>query len=199
MTAEGDAGRTSQPWRSSRSLRDLHPFASARVPRVRGRRLVAIDGPSGAGKSTLADVIVAASPGPVALVRLDEVYPGWRGLDRGAAVIADALVAPWVRGRIARVPGWDWVADVPGPVRTIAPGCTLIVEGCGAFAATAGASALRIWVDAGDEDRRRAALARDRGSFDPYWEMWDAQWRRHTARTGASAARADLLVRGLST
>ncbi|MDR5699901.1 nucleoside/nucleotide kinase family protein [Agromyces aerolatus] len=169
------------------------------APTVRGRRLVAIDGPSGAGKSTLADAIVAAWRGSVALVRLDEVYPGWHGLDRGSALLAASLVTPWASGKLARVPTWDWDAGRRGPVRAIAPGHDLLVEGCGAFDATAAVPALRIWVDARDEDRRRAALARDRGAFDPYWEMWDTQWRRHTARTGASVTRADLIVRGLST
>ncbi|WP_308799594.1 nucleoside/nucleotide kinase family protein [Agromyces silvae] len=197
--APGSRDRAGFALRTVRCLRDSPASAARGASTVRGRRLVAIDGPSGAGKSTLADAMVAAWPGPVALVRLDEVYPGWHGLDRGAALIADSVVAPWARGAVARVRCWDWRADAPGPIRAIAPGLDLVIEGCGAFDAVSGASALRIWVHAGEAERRRAALTRDRGAFDPYWDMWDAQWRRHAARTGASAAGADLIVRGLST
>ena len=162
------------------------------------RRLVVIDGPSGAGKSTLADRIVAVWPRPVTLVRLDEVYPGWRGLDRGAELIAARLIAPWSAVRVGRVHGWDWHAGRPGPVRWVPPKRDLVVEGCGAFAAARGASAVRVWVDAPAVARKRAALARDQGAFDAFWDLWDAQWRWHAARTGASAAHADLRVRGLS-
>lgn len=162
------------------------------------RRLVVIDGPSGAGKSTLADRIVGAWPRPVTLVRLDEVYPGWRGLDRGAELIATRLIIPWNAGRAGRVPGWDWEVGRSGAVRWVPPKRDLVVEGCGAFAAARGASALRVWVDAPAAARKRAALARDHGAFDAFWDLWDEQWRWHAARTGASAARADLRIRGLS-
>ena len=45
--------------------------------------VVLIDGPSGAGKSTLADALVAHWPRPNTpqLVRMDDIYPGWDGLD----------------------------------------------------------------------------------------------------------------------
>lgn len=163
-----------------------------------GRRLVVIDGPSGAGKSTLADALVAIWPTGVDLVRLDDVYPGWHGLSSGADLLAGELVEPWRRRRPARVPRWDWTRDAPGVVDLVRPGRDLVIEGCGAFAAARRAPALRVWVRAGDAARKRAALERDRGAFDPYWELWDGQWRRYVARTGASAARADLVVRGLS-
>lgn len=164
-----------------------------------GRRIVAIDGPSGVGKSTLADALIAAWPGAGAeLVRLDDVYPGWHGLDRGAELLATELVAPWLRGRVGRVPTWDWAAAARGGIRPVRPARDLVIEGCGAFAASGGAPVFRIWVHAGDAERKRAALTRDRGAFDPYWDMWDTQWRRHEVRTGTSASLADLVVRGLS-
>jgi hypothetical protein len=165
----------------------------------RGRRLIVVDGPSGAGKSTFADALVARWPRGVELVRLDDVYPGWGGLARGAETLGASLVDPWVLGRLARVPRWDWGREAAGPVDAVRPGRDLVIEGCGAFAAAQGAAALRIWVQAADAARKRAALDRDRGAFDPFWELWDGQWRRYVARTGASAARADLIVTGLST
>lgn len=172
------------------------PAPAARRAFARAR-LIAIDGPSGSGKSTLADAISRTSPG-AAVVRLDDVYPGWHGLDRGAALVAAFVVAPWASGNLARVPRWDWMRGRPGQITAIPPGRDLVIEGCGAFEATSGVAAYRIWVHAGEAERKQAALERDRGAFDPYWDMWDRQWRRYVARTGASAARADLVVRGLS-
>lgn len=187
--------------RSARAMRGsqlVRTWSGLEGSRATGRRILAIDGPSGSGKSTLADAVVAAWPGGADLVRLDDVYPGWHGLDRGSALVAAALVEPWLRGAVGRVPRWDWTAGAPGRPTAVRPGRDLVIEGCGAFAATAATHALRIWVHAGDAERKRAALARDGGAFDPYWEMWDAQWRKYQARTGSSAARADLVVRGLS-
>ena len=68
--------------------------------------------------------------------------------------------------------------------RAGAPGRALIIEGCGAFAAGAAApDAVRIWVDAPDAVRRRRALDRDAGAYDPYWDLWERQWRRYVHRT----------------
>ncbi|QAY73830.1 ATP-binding protein [Agromyces protaetiae] len=158
-------------------------------------RIVAVDGPSGAGKSTFADALLAALPAQrLRLVRLDDVYPGWSGLEQGAALAAHHAVEPWSRGRPATTPRWDWAANAPDGRDRMPPGGVLLVEGCGAFAAVAGEVALRVWMTAGDRERKAAALARDEGRFDPFWEMWDGQWRRYAARNGASARSADFVV-----
>nr|WP_236778830.1 ATP-binding protein [Agromyces seonyuensis] len=161
--------------------------------------LVVIDGPSGAGKSALADALVAALPaGTAELVRLDEIYPGWYGLDAGARSAGRRVVAPHSRGRSGTVERWDWAADAPARPRSVRPGSLLVVEGCGAFAAARRAwpaAVLRVWVDLPDEERRARALARDRGAFDPWWETWDEQWRRYASR-GRPAADADVSVEG---
>ncbi|WP_394552327.1 ATP-binding protein [Agromyces sp. MMS24-JH15] len=162
-----------------------------------GIRIVAVDGPSGAGKSTFARALAAAWPSarPV-LVRLDDAYPGWHGLERGADAVRRGLVAPIARDAVGVLARWDWAGDRPGPRQGVRPGHPLIVEGCGAFAATDRLPALRVWVHAPDDVRKAAALGRDAGAFDPYWEVWDRQWRRHTARTRPDRA-ADLRVSGV--
>lgn len=67
----------------------------------------------------------------------------------------------------------------------------MIVEGCGAFLAGSHRSeAIRVWMDAPYAERRRRALERDGGAFDPHWERWEADWRRHLVRTGADRAPA---------
>jgi len=146
--------------------------------------LVLVDGPSGVGKSTFADRLLAAWPaGAARLVRLDHVYPGWHGLERGALALRRDLVDPLERDAPGQWRRWDWEAGRPGALERMSPGRPLIVEGCGAFAAGAHArGALRVWVTGPDGMRRRRALDRDEGGFDEHWDDWDAQWRRHVAR-----------------
>jgi hypothetical protein len=162
------------------------------------RPLVLIDGPSGAGKSTLADAVRTSWPGiPPALVRLDDVYPGWSGLERAGADLARTLVPPVRRGSVGRWRRWDWVKSRPGELESLRPGAPLIVEGCGAFAAGRAASgAVRVWVDAADEVRRRRALGRDGGAYDPFWDLWERQWRRYVHRTSPERS-AHLHVRAV--
>lgn len=195
-------GRDSGPTTAGdRPDRGGEPAASAlRAVRaaVRGIRnpLVLIDGPSGAGKSTLADALVDRWPGrPPQLVRLDDVYRGWSGLERAGVELSQTLVRPRARFQVGRWRRWDWVNQRPGAREHVPPGEALIVEGCGAFAAGGSArSALRIWVDAPDALRRRRALDRDGGAYDPYWGMWDRQWRHYVHRT-VPAVRADVRLR----
>ena len=59
----------------------------------RGSRAIAVDGPAGAGKTTLADQVadVARSHGTVAVVHLDDLYDGWRGVLSVNALVATVL------------------------------------------------------------------------------------------------------------
>lgn len=171
--------------------------AVVRTARHRSARLILIDGPSGAGKSTLADAVSVLWPSGVDLVRLDEVYQGWCGLAGAPEILRRELLEPWKRGDIGRVPRWDWEEHRPRRPRHVRPGHPLLVEGCGAFAVpapSAWAGVLRVWVEAPDALRRSRALIRDGGAFDPYWEMWERQWRAYTARTTPRRS-SDLRVR----
>lgn len=165
---------------------------------VRGRRtpLVVIDGPSGSGKSTFADALVGAWPGPSPeLIRLDDVYPGWHGLDAAGNGLARTLVAERRRGRMGGWRCWDWTTSSPADEMRVRPGRAMVLEGCGSFAAAdPERDVLRVWIEASDPVRRSRALARDDGRFDDFWEVWDRQWRRHAARV-RSRRRADVVVR----
>lgn len=171
--------------------RDGEPAASAIaavLDAARGIRapIMLIDGPSGSGKSTLADAVLARWPGPrPALVRLDDVYPGWSGLERAGIALSRTLVPPTRRGAVGSWRRWDWARDRPGRLERVRPaGSGLIVEGCGAFTAGGAAiDAVRVWVDAPDATRKRRALQRDDGAYDPFWNLWERQWRRHVRRT----------------
>lgn len=154
--------------------------------------IVLIDGPSGAGKSSLADVLVelwsarrAVSGGRprVRLVRLDDVYPGWDGLEPASAAIAHDLVVPLAAGRRGRWRRWDWERGRPAEEHLVDPGVPLVVEGCGsASRAAARAADLTVWLAADDAVRRRRALARDRGAFDAHWDRWQRSFDRYEAR-----------------
>ncbi|MFD6053153.1 zeta toxin family protein [Agromyces sp. NPDC060279] len=172
--------------------------ALARVRELLRRRrpaLVAIDGPSGAGKTTLAEAVAAEWRRAPVLIQLDTVYRGWEGLDEGAAELRRHLVPATRDGRIGRVREWDWARSRVDGVRTVRPGRPLVIEGCGAFAAVAEQpDAVRILVEAALGDRRGRALRRDAGAFDPYWELWETQWRRHRARERGGAS-PDLVIR----
>ena len=118
------------------------------------------------------------------LVRLDDVYPGWYGLERAGDAVARTLVDRRRRGDIGRWRRWDWARGRPGVLERVHPGRALIIEGCGAFAAGVPApDAVRIWIDAPDAVRRRRALDRDGGAYDPFWDLWERQWRRYVHRT----------------
>jgi hypothetical protein len=159
------------------------------------RPLVLIDGPSGAGKSTLADAVCASWPGRApALVRLDDAYPGWTGLERAGLELARTLVPRVRRGAVGTWRRWDWAQGAPGDLERLRPAPPLIVEGCGAFEVGGAASgAVRVWVDAADAVRKRRALGRDVGAYDPFWELWERQWRHYVRRT-APAGRATVRV-----
>ena len=51
-------------------------------PRAGATTVVVIDGPSGSGKSTFATRLAEATG--AGLLRLEDMYPGWDGLDEGA-------------------------------------------------------------------------------------------------------------------
>ncbi|MEO6200160.1 MAG: ATP-binding protein [Cryobacterium sp.] len=147
--------------------------------------VVLIDGPSGAGKSTLADALVAAWPGPRSptLVRLDDIYPGWQGLDAAIDQVTRFVLAPRFAGRPAAWQRYDWESGQPAEWHPVDPSRPLIVEGCGAMArAHAGLSDIRVWLAAEDALRKSRALARDGDVFRSHWDEWQAEWEVYRGR-----------------
>ncbi|WP_445997500.1 AAA family ATPase [Okibacterium fritillariae] len=161
-----------------------------------GPGVLLIDGPSGSGKSTLADELQASlSDTGAILIRMDEIYPGWVGLDESRTILARDVLSPWRRGEPSGHALWDWAADRQSGWREIPAGHPLLVEGCGAASGwTSDPATVLVWVEASDDTRKRRALARDAGTFDAHWEMWDAQWRHYLARADYRA-RADAVIR----
>ena len=156
-----------------------------------GPLVVAVDGRSGAGKSTLAHSLagaISSGGADAVVVHLDDLYPGWNGLDRVVPVVVEHVLAPLAGAGPVVVPSWDWDADVPGPscaFPALGPPRPRVVllEGAGSGArATAAWLAGLIWVDADPQVRRRRALGRDGATYAPHWDRWSAQEEAYAAR-----------------
>lgn len=147
--------------------------------------VVLIDGPSGAGKSTLADALQRTWPGALTptLVRLDDIYPGWHGLDAAIAHLRTRLLEPRSRGLPAAWQRFDWARGQPAEWTSVAPDRALIVEGCGALCAgTESLGDVRVWLGADDVLRKNRALARDGELFRAHWGQWQSDWAAYCQR-----------------
>ncbi|GAA3615885.1 AAA family ATPase [Marihabitans asiaticum] len=146
------------------------------APPVGAARVVGIDGRSGAGKTDLADEVHAATGWPV--VHAEGVYPGWDGLAKAPALLAEHLLRPLSHGQDAELPTWDWRAGHPGPVRFVPFAPVVVLEGCAATAEPARELlCVTVWLSAPEAVRRRRALDRDGETFAPHWERWARQER----------------------
>jgi hypothetical protein len=141
------------------------------------RAVVLIDGGSGAGKTSLGLRLAPALGAQ--LVSLDDIYPGWDGLEAGSAAVATDLL----RERDPGWRAWDWRTARPGPWHPLDPTRPLVVEGCGALSRAARARAtLGVWVELDAAERRRRALARDGDAYAPHWDRWARQEEAFGAR-----------------
>ncbi len=132
------------------------------------RPIVLIDGRSGSGKTTLAEWL--APQLDAALVRLDDLYPGWDGLRRGSDHVHDEVI-PHSRWR-----AWDWANDRAGDWHDLDESAPLVIEGAGALSrANRALATFGIWVELDAATRRQRALARDGETYAPHWDRWAAQ------------------------
>ncbi len=162
----------------------------ATAPRCGATRLVCVDGPSGSGKTTFADGL------GLPVVHMEDLYPGWDGLEQAVTMLLDEVVAPLAAGRAARHRCYDWERGEYTSFRDIGTPPVLVVEGVGAGArAIASYAVLLLWMDAPADERFRRAMERDGDTYRPYWERWARQERAHFAAEG-TRARADVIMDG---
>jgi uridine kinase len=158
-------------------------------------RVVGIDGPSGSGKSTLTDRLAGLLP-EAAVVRSDEFPVPWDGEPLAWWPPVDGLILRRLGlGVTARYRPYDWKSGTHRPAVSIPPTVpVLLLDGVGAASRRCPA-ALRIWVEAPRELRRRRALERDGQEYGPAWDRWA---RRESVHFAADRTRehADLIVDG---
>jgi uridine kinase len=146
------------------------------------RPVILIDGRSGSGKTELATELATALDAQ--LVRLDDIYPGWDGLEAASErVRTDILQAHrWQR--------WDWALGAPAEWCEVDPGRVLVVEGSGSLSrANRELATLGVWMELDEPTRKARALARDGATYEPHWDAWAAQEQRFFDRE-----RPDLLA-----
>ncbi|WP_051477050.1 chorismate-binding protein [Arthrobacter sp. Br18] len=162
--------------------------------------IIAIDGRSGAGKTTLAAELAALlrEHHTVSMFHLEDIYPGWDGLRGGIDRYVHQVLTPLAEGMQASWREWDWIADCDGGMRHTPPADIVLVEGVGAAAREArGLLDAVLWVEAPGELRRSSALARDGGTYAPFWDRWADQESRWLD-ADSPAASADVVVQGHS-
>lgn len=157
-----------------------------------------VDGRSGAGKTTWARELAAREE--ATLLSLDEVYPGWDGLEAAEQHVLVHVVRPLAAGHAARYRRWDWTTASPADWVDVDATRPLVIEGCGAIGPEARRLVDRaVWVELDDAERRRRAIERDGDLFAREWERWARQeeWhaRRHGPRELASEIVSDSSVR----
>lgn len=141
------------------------------------RELIVVDGRSGSGKTQWA--LARAKETGFEVLSLDEIYPGWDGLDAGSVFVTRTLLPKWREKGEVDVPQWDWELMAYRETRRLVSPAGLIVEGCGALTAmTAVWASESVWLEAGEAARFERAMARDGESYRPHWTRWALQEER---------------------
>ncbi len=140
------------------------------------RPIVLLDGRSGSGKTTLALALAASYAGGITLIRLDDIYPGWDGLEAASEHVAENVLEPLSRGVVGCWQRWDWATDAPAEWHRVDPSCPVLIEGCGALShANRALASLALWVELDQAERQHRAFARDGDAYRPFWDRWAAQ------------------------
>lgn len=166
-------------------------------------RVVALEGRSGSGKSTVAERLrreLAEHGEPVAVLSMEDLYPGWEGLARAPELLRAWVLSPLFEGRPVAWRRYDWGRNRfeerwRGLPEALSAGGTLLVEGCGS-----GADAVRdlvdvlLWVEAPTRVRSARLDGReDHDAYAPFRQVWARQEEELYAGDGLRD-RADLVI-----
>jgi len=171
---------------------EILSLAQGRPPTLGSRRLICLDGPAGSGKTTWAAGI-AELAADVTVVHMDDLYPGWSGLQEVDAQL-DGLLRPLAEDRPGSYRRYDWVAGEFAERVVVDPAALLVIEGVGCGASRfADLVTVLVWVEAPSATRMARGIARDGEAMRHHWERWRIDEDALHARLG-TRARADLLV-----
>jgi len=148
--------------------------------------LILIDGRAGSGKTRfakeLAERFFSEHKFLPKMLSMDDIYPGWEGLQAGSVYLQERVLSPLADGRPASWQLWNWELGERGQnepgngIRSHEPGSPLIVEGCGSISReNSQLATLRIWIESDTETRRARFSERDEGRFDGFFGIWAAQ------------------------
>ncbi len=133
----------------------------------------------------------------VPLIAMDDIYPGWDGLEEAVPRLVSWVLEPLSRRAAAGYRRYDWVGGRDGEWQHLPDSPTAIVVegvGCGATPCRPYLSLL-VWVEAADDLRFARAMERDGAAYEPHWQRWAAQERRHFA-VNATRSWADVVLSG---
>lgn len=171
---------------------ELAALLRSAPPRAGRTRVLAIDGRSGSGKSTLSGPLAGELAAP--LVKLEDLYGGWDGLQHGIDLLVTEVLEPLATGRAALVPRFDWVLDRWGDPEPLPVPDLLVVEGVGAGARRAARyESVVVWMEVATPVRKKRAIGRDGADYAANWERWAVQEDRMLARE-ATPERADVVL-----
>ena len=140
--------------------------------------IVLVDGRSGSGKTELARAMVEQKP-ELQLVRMDDLYPGWSGLDAGSQFVHDFVITAAVR----RWQRWEWAENAPAEWHVLDQNRPILIEGCGSLSrANRALAAYTVWVELDAQTRRERVRERDGDTWDDQWDAWAAQEEVFIAR-----------------
>jgi hypothetical protein len=166
------------------------------APAPGGGRVLCVDGPAGSGKTTLAEAVAVSAPPDLStrVVHMDDLYPGWDGLEDGVARVGRALVRPLAWAEPGGYRRYDWHEGREAEWVEVAPVDLMVLEGVGSGAlAHAEHVSLLVWVDAPPDVRRARWQVREGGT--EHLAAWAAAEDEHHARN-RTLERADLEVSG---
>ncbi|MDQ6657324.1 MAG: (d)CMP kinase [Actinomycetota bacterium] len=177
------------------SLRHLADQVRGRRPKNGSTVVVAVDGPSGSGKSTLAERLATVLDG-APIVHMDDLYPGWDGLDDAVPNLVSWVLEPLSRNETGRWNRYDWVAERYAEWHDVPSTEVLILEGVGSGGAAAVPFLdLLVWIEAPEPIRLQRGIERDGEQYRPLWRRWQLQEDQMFARDG-TRRRADVILDG---
>ena len=147
--------------------------------------IILIDGRSNSGKSTLAaeiqNIIFKDGESAPRVIHLDDLYPGWDGLEAGVDYLHRFILSPLLKGQTANWQQYNWSLGKRDEWREFSGGTPLIIEGCGALNKLSAVVAdISIWLDVDQEVRHQRWL--DREGTGDHWAEWAAQEEEFYAR-----------------